>query len=196
MTRSMAERPLGSRVLAHAGSPDEIAMTLLILAGVCAGWLAWSRLRGDGVRWMPRFAAIILVPVAALALVGSVVVPTMFRPPSPARATGARPTSTASLAFRAPRPGATVAAGELPVVLRLTGGRVLTEATTDLRPDEGHIHLSLDGRLVSMTYGTMQTVDLRSLRPGAHELRAEFVAADHGPFSPRVTASVRFETAP
>jgi hypothetical protein len=80
-------------------------------------------------------------------------------------------------------------------VLRLRGGRVISTTSTDLRPEEGHIHLSLDGRLVSMTYGTLQTVDLSGAAPGVHELDAEFVAADHAPFDPRVTASVEFEVA-
>ena len=32
-------------LLAHAGSPDELAATLLIFGGVTAGWVAWTRLR-------------------------------------------------------------------------------------------------------------------------------------------------------
>jgi hypothetical protein len=32
--------------------------------------------------------------------------------------------------------------------------------------------------------------------PGTHELKAEFVAVDHGPFNPPVTASVRFRVVP
>ena len=105
----------------------------------------------------------------------------------------ARPTSTATLAFERPAPGRPVSGDELAVVLRLTGGRIISTTSTDLRPDEGHIHLSLDGRLISMTYGTLQTVDLSGTPPGMHELDAEFVAGDHAPFDPRVTASARFE---
>jgi hypothetical protein len=40
----------------------------------------------------------------------------------------------------------------------------------------------------------VQVVDLRDVSPGPHTLQAEFVAADHAPFDPRVTAAVRFET--
>ena len=39
---------------------------------------------------------------------------------------------------------------------------------------------SLDGKLISMTYGLVQEVDLTTLAAGDHALEAEFVAADHG----------------
>ena len=38
-------------------------------------------------------------------------------------------------------------------------------------------------------------LDLTALSPGHHTLEAEFVAADHGPFDPRVAASVTFTKA-
>jgi hypothetical protein len=179
--------------LAHAGTPDELAATLLIFTGVCAGWVAWTRLRHKGFPRLPAWAAFVLVPAAIGLVVLSFVVPTLLRSKPPARASGARPTSTATLSFEKPAPGQTVPGDELAVVLRLRGGRIIAATSTDLRPDEGHIHLSLDGRLISMTYGTLQTVDLRNAAPGMHELEAEFVAADHAPFDPRATASVRFE---
>ena len=76
--------------------------------------------------------------------------------------------------------------------MTLDGGRIVDTASTTLTPDTGHIHLSLDGKLVSMTYGLVQLVDIRGLAPGEHTLEAEFVAADHGPFDPRVTARTTF----
>jgi hypothetical protein len=60
-------------------------------------------------------------------------------------------------------------------------------------PNEGHVHLILDGRLVSMTSSTDQTLPLS---PGTYRLEAEFVAVDHGPFDPPVTASVTFRVIP
>jgi hypothetical protein len=56
------------------------------------------------------------------------------------------------------------------------------------------VHLSLDGTLVSMTYGLVQEVSVQGLAPGRHTLQAEFVANDHGPFDPRVTSTVVFRT--
>jgi hypothetical protein len=180
-------------LLAHAGSVDELAATTLIFGGVIAGWVAWTRLRHKGFLRLPTWIAMALVPSAVGLVVLSFIVPTLFRPKVPARATGPRPASTATLAFERPSPGRPVSGDELAVVLRLRGGRIISATSTNLRPDEGHIHLSLDGRLISMTYGTLQTVDLSDVAPGMHELDAEFVAADHAPFDPRVNASVRFE---
>jgi hypothetical protein len=76
--------------------------------------------------------------------------------------------------------------------MTLAGGRIVDAASTNLAPDTGHIHLSLDGALGSMTTGLVQVIDIRSLPPGEHRLTVEFVAADHGPFDPRVTATVTF----
>jgi hypothetical protein len=118
--------------------------------------------------------------------------PALFPPNTPV--TGPRPASTASLAFEQPEAGASVSDGRLEVVLDLRGGTIVDAATSDLTPDTGHIHLTVDGRLVSMTYGEVQVVDVGSLPPGEHDLRAEFVAADHAPFSPRVVATVSFRT--
>jgi hypothetical protein len=77
--------------------------------------------------------------------------------------------------------------------MTLTGGQITDVTTTKLTPDTGHIHLSVDGTLVSMTYGLVQIVPLNGLAPGSHTLLAEFVAADHAPFSPRVEASINFQ---
>jgi hypothetical protein len=77
----------------------------------------------------------------------------------------------------------------LRVRLTLTGGRIIPETKTDLRPDEGHIHLSVDGSIVSMTYGLDQDV---AVEKGRHLLQAEYVAADHFPFNPRVIVLVPF----
>jgi hypothetical protein len=116
--------------------------------------------------------------------------------PSPANVTpgGVRPASTATLTIQRPRAGEEVEGAQVEVVMDLTGGRVIETASTTLTPDTGHIHLSLDGKLMSMTYGVVQVVDLTGLTPGSHTLRAEFVAADHGTFDPREVATVRFTT--
>ena len=48
----------------------------------------------------------------------------------------------------------------------------------------------LDGRLVSMPSAASSTIPVA---PGEHTLDVEFVAMDHGPFSPRVRQSVTFD---
>jgi hypothetical protein len=97
------------------------------------------------------------------------------------------------LAIVDPANEATVLAGTLTVRLDLQGARIVDAATTALRPDEGHVHLSLDGKLVSMAYGLEQQVEVA---PGVHRLVAEFVAGDHAPFEPRVVVTRTFAVSP
>lgn len=106
--------------------------------------------------------------------------------PTPA----ARPSSTAQLEILAPQQGEVVQGDEFTVQLRLAGARVISETTTRLAPDEGHIHLTLDGHLVNLLGGLEER--LTGLSQGQHVLQVEFVAADHGPFSPRVIQVVTF----
>jgi hypothetical protein len=54
------------------------------------------------------------------------------------------------------------------------------------------VHLYLDGTLITMTYGAATEIPVGDLNPGVHRLVAEFVAADHAPFNPPVTATVSF----
>ena len=103
---------------------------------------------------------------------------------------GPRPESTATLALASPTPGEHVTGSTLHVRVRLTGGTVVPQTSTDLKPDKGHIHLSLDGKVVSMAYGVEQDV---TVTPGTHLLTAEFVATDHFPFNPRVLKTVTFD---
>ncbi len=82
-----------------------------------------------------------------------------------------------------PAPAAVITGEILRVRLDLTGGRIILETKSALRPDEGHIHVLLDGKTVSMAYGLEQDVRVTK---GPHLLQAEYVAADHSPFNPRV----------
>ncbi len=104
-----------------------------------------------------------------------------------------RPASTATLAIVEPAHEATVPPGTLVVKLDLKGARIIESATTVLKPDEGHVHLTLDGTLVSMAYGLEQPVEVT---PGIHVLVAEFVAGDHAPFNPRVAVTRAFAVRP
>jgi hypothetical protein len=104
-------------------------------------------------------------------------------------ATLVRPRSTATLAFLSPIPGAVITGPTLHVRLKLTGAEIVPQTSMHLTPDRGHIHLSIDGRVVSMISGVEQDVQVG---PGTHLLQAEFVATDHFPFNPRVTTVVTF----
>jgi hypothetical protein len=179
--------------IADLGTPDTGVSTILIVLALLTGWVAFTRLRKRGFSGLPKGAAIALAVVAATSLVLAFVLPPIIRP-DPATL---RPGTTARLEYVSPTSGQ-VFHGDpatIPVDLRLTGGRLVPFTTTNLaaNPNAGHIHILVDGRLVSMTVGLKTTVQVV---PGTHLLVAEFVAVDHGPFRPPVTASVGFDVLP
>jgi hypothetical protein len=126
---------------------------------------------------------------AALAVVAASGCGVRSRPAGGSAENGPRPRSTATLTIVAPEPGATVPGDRVHVRLSLAGATLTFQTSQDVVPDEGHIHLKLDGRLVSMT-GTLEQ-DVPVAR-GPHLLEAEFVANDHLPFHPRVITTVTF----
>jgi len=77
------------------------------------------------------------------------------------------------------------------VVLTLEGAQIVSATTTNIRPDQGHVHLYVNNVLVSMNYGLEQDIPVN---PGTYVVKAEFVAADHAPFSPRVWSPEVFFT--
>jgi hypothetical protein len=176
-------------MLAHAGGVPEFLATMLVAAAFVTAWVGVSHLRGRGFAGLPRPIAFVLIGLAPVALVASVVLPPRF---GPQVAAGPRPTSTATISFAQPTPGEVVRGGDLRVDLDLQGGRIVEQTTTNITPDTGHLHLFLDGELLSMTYGAAQDISVADLSPGVHRLLAEYVAADHAPFAPRVTATVSF----
>jgi hypothetical protein len=187
-------------VLAHAGAADESLSVVLLFAALWLGWAGWSRLKGRGFPRLPAWAGRGLLAVATVFAIATAVVPRALFPPTPAgtRAStvspGARPSSTATLSFDEPVNGEVVREDQVEIVLELQGGRIVEGASSTLTPDTGHVHLVLDGALVSMTYGLVQVVALSGVEPGSHTLQAEYVAADHAPFDPRVISIVRFRT--
>lgn len=74
--------------------------------------------------------------------------------------------------------------------MTLTGAKIAQATTKNLRPDEGHLHVLLDGRLIEMTAAV--ATDLHEVTPGSHTIRVEFVAGDHAPFFPRVIQETLF----
>jgi hypothetical protein len=104
---------------------------------------------------------------------------------------GARPSSTAKLAILSPKSGSVVHGSTVDVRLSLEDAHIVKATSTNLRPDEGHVHLILDGKLISMNYQLNNQIT--GVSPGHHLLQAEFVANDHFPFDPRVIAVSSFE---
>jgi hypothetical protein len=104
---------------------------------------------------------------------------------------GPRPSSPAVLKIVSPKNGETVPAGGTMLEVSLTGATLTPVTSQNISPDEGHLHVSVDDRLISMTSGLRQ--ELPELQPGRHVIQVEFVAADHLPFDPRVLTRVEFE---
>lgn len=104
--------------------------------------------------------------------------------PSPSPS-AVRPSSPAVVTVVQPTAGQTVSGTTVHVVLSLSGAKIVNQTSTNIRPDEGHVHLFVDNVLKSMNYGLEQDLELS---PGTYVLSAEFVAADHAPFNPRVVS--------
>jgi len=180
-------------MLAHAGQPDEFVSELLLVAGGFLAWIAVRRFRHSGFPGLPLAAAGGVAVLSVAVIVTAFIVPRkLFPGPSTYTPGAPRPASTAHLTIEKPTIGEHVSGSQLEVVLRLTGGTIVQTTTTRIQPNTGHIHLLVDGRLVSMTYGLLQSIDLSSLSQGKHTLTAQFVAADHGPFDPPVVANATF----
>jgi hypothetical protein len=105
--------------------------------------------------------------------------------PTPA----ARPSSPAEVRIVQPEPGEAIEGTRVHIEVELSGATLVEEATTKIRPDEGHIHLALDGETIDLLAGLEETIQVE---PGTHLLEVEFAAGDHGPFDPRVVQSVTF----
>lgn len=139
----------------------------------------WPRPQGPALRRLT--AAAVTAVLAACGATGSASPPVPGGSPTPALQD--RPASTAKLTILSPTPGEVVHGTTVHVVVGLTGARVVAQTSRHLRPDEGHVHLYLDGQLIYMQYSLEQDIPVH---PGVYTLKAEFVASDHFPFHPRV----------
>jgi hypothetical protein len=111
--------------------------------------------------------------------------------PGASSTTASRPSSTAKLKILLPK--VEDAQGGPTVTLRvgLKDAKLVEFTSSNLKPNEGHLHVLLDGRLISMTLGLEQKIP--DVAAGSHVIRVEFVASDHAPFAPRVVQEVTFE---
>jgi hypothetical protein len=183
-------------MLAHAGGAPETLSVVLLFGGIWVGWAGWSRIKGRGFPRLPMGGAYaLMVGAVGLALSAAVIPPLIWGPAlklKPPVQASVRPTSTASIHIVNPKAGETETGTTLDVVMTLPGGTIVDYTSTKLTANTGHIHLLIDGKLISMTYGLVQELSLQGLKAGSHTLTAEFVAADHGPFNPVVSTTVRF----
>jgi hypothetical protein len=141
-----------------------------------------------------RAAALVAAAALALAACSGADSGGSAAPATTAAAVAPRPSSPATLTIVTPQNGQTVRQDRPELRLALDGGKVVSQTTTRIQGDEGHIHLLIDGKLVNMNYGLRQR--LPQLPPGQHVVQVEFVAADHAPFEPRILTQAAFEVAP
>lgn len=137
------------------------------------------------LRGRPRPGAIVwLMPVLLIAL------PACGEDKkSSAPKVGERPATPARVRIVSPTPNQETGP-DVTVEVELIGAREVPQQSGEVKPDEGHIHIMLDGVVVAMAYGDSQT--LTNLTPGQHSVQVDFVAVDHVPFRNRVTAGVLF----
>lgn len=111
---------------------------------------------------------------------------------SPSASQPTRISTTGSLQIISPTPGQVVKGTKLTVRVKVAGATISTspQATKKIRPDEGHLHIKVDGETKTILAGA--SYDLTGLTKGRHILIAEFVAGDHVPFNPRVLTTVPF----
>lgn len=96
-------------------------------------------------------------------------------------------TIQATISIVDPIEGATVPANEsFPVEIDLQGGTLTAENRAD-DATEGHLHVYVDGELISMPATDAPEVELE---PGPHEITIEFTQADHRSYEPRILDSV------
>jgi hypothetical protein len=114
-------------------------------------------------------------------------------PATPSASGAPRPSSPAVVHITSPEGGAVVTGTTVDVKVSLENARIVTVTTTNIRPDEGHLHLFVNNVLASMNYQLQQQL---TVHPGTYALKVEFVAADHAPFNPRVISPVVVFTVP
>lgn len=90
----------------------------------------------------------------------------------------------AEVAFASPTDGATVPANEpVTIEIDLTGGELATSPSDA----GGHLHIFVDGSVVSMPSGDTAEVELE---PGEHELRVEYVDIQHASYDPPIQETI------
>jgi hypothetical protein len=114
-------------------------------------------------------------------------------PVSPAPSASPQPASHGRIAIIRPASGQVIRTPTLHVKVKITGASPGTAAPLAL---PGWLHLYVDGKIISIqpvpsTNSVMEHI-IRPVRPGRHQLRAEFVQPNHLPWRPSVATTVTF----
>ncbi len=173
-----------------AGGPvtgPQIAVLAASLVIALAGWILIARSRGRPAFSKPGY---VMLLVGLLVFLGG---PDIVGSLAPFRA-GPLPTTRTRLEVITPSDGQVMASREVRVAVRLLepSGNAWIPVPT-LSPDRGHIHIAVDGRILSMTWQPAFVVPVTT---GTHAVTVEYVASDHRPFSPRVLVTRRITVRP
>jgi hypothetical protein len=169
-------------VLAHTGAckASEVVSTLGITGAI--GVLLFRPWRAVSTRMR-------VTGIAVPLLLAAVVTGGACSSKSSTACSGGNVNTPAKLTIDSPGPNE-VTPPDFSLKMHVDGATVVAQTTGKIVPNRGHIHVSVDGKLVSMAYGTSQ--DLHGLSAGTHAIQAEFVNICHQPFKNRVVASVLF----
>ena len=130
-------------------------------------------MRRVGGRTMALLISVVVV-LAACTSSGSGADPGSTTPAT----TGPRPASPAVVKIVEPKNGATEPASGAKLRVSLTGAKLTSVTSQDISSTEGHLHVSVDDRLISMTSGLTQT--LPDLESGVRHPRVEVRQEDPG----------------
>lgn len=172
-----AQLALPAAAAAHPGHGEHLSQTqaVMMLAG-SALVLGGVLLMGMRRRWIP----LTLLGVGLLSSsVGVLAMPLVLGPCQ------GRPATAATLEVLSPAEGQTFA-GRVPVRVRVVGGRLAPSAALANQPDEGHLHIAIDGQVMSMVGLERQVIPVPL---GAHRITVEFVANDHLAYCPPVAVT-------
>jgi len=107
-----------------------------------------------------------------------------------------------TLSVTSPAEGATIQGSDLTVVFQTSNINIVpsTVPVADMgqrpeanRPDQGHLHLSLDALPLVIWYQT-DAYTFKDVPPGEHLLKVELVNNDHSSLTPPVIQQIRFRT--
>lgn len=159
-------------ILAHGVGGTGPEIELLILG---AGLVLFAAFKGA----QKRSTNILVALVGAGMLVAAFVLPK-------SQSTRTAPSDVA-ISIKSPVDNEVVPANEKVNVQVELENAALTDETQGTDPRLGHIHIYVDGSVVSMP--TELNADIE-LEPGEHDLMVEYVAADHSRFEPPITDEV------
>ncbi len=111
-------------------------------------------------------------------------------------APGAQPAGAAgagapSLTIVSPAEGAGLSESDVAVSVKVSSFTIKGAAGAN-QPNEGHLHMTLDGGALTMVYGGSHTIS--GVPEGKHILAVELVNNDHSSLSPPVKKEVSFTT--